>query len=489
MKIAFVSSEVVPFAKTGGLADVAGSLPIALKQQGHEVCVFMPRYKCVDKRKFGLETVTKRVRLRLGKATKEFNLYKTVLPGSDVPVYFIDKDSYFNREGLYLTQGQDFSDNAQRFHYFSLAVLESLKVLGWPVDILHCNDWQTGMIPLYLKTVLAEDPFFRQTTSVYTIHNLAYQGLFNQEILSELGLPDHLFHPDYLEFWGKVNFSKAGLVYADTLSTVSDRYSREIQTSEFGCGLDGLLSKRAQDLLGVVNGLDYQLWDPQNDPKIPVQYGFDNLELKQESKKALLEASGLPYRADCPVIGIISRLADQKGFDILAGAIDRILTEDVQLVLLGTGEAKYHELFSDLDRRYPDRIKSHLKFDAVLAQLIYAGSDLFLMPSLYEPCGLGQLISLRYGTVPVVRETGGLADTIVDADLSSETGNGFVFSDYSADALFQTVNRAITCYHQDPVRWKGLQRVGMANDFSWTASAKVYTQIYQKTQEKALVPA
>ncbi len=489
MNIVLVSSEVVPFAKTGGLADVAGTLPIALRAEGHQVSIFMPRYKDVSKQKFGLTSVLKRVRLRMETGTKEFNIFTAMLPGTDIPVYFIDKELYFQREQLYQENGQDYPDNAERFHYFCLAVLESLKVLNISPDVIHCNDWQTAMIPVYLKTTLQEDPFYKNIATIYTIHNLAYQGLFEFDVLSQLGLDEALFHSDRLEFWGKVNFSKGGLVYADILNTVSERYSKEIQSNEFGCGLDGLLSSRAKDLYGILNGLDYTQWNPETDPTLPANFSVATLEKKAESKKKLLKLNKLTYSEDVPVLGLISRLADQKGFDILSSVIDQILNMNVQFVLLGTGDPKYHDLFEALEKKYPKKMKASLKFDGALSQLVYAGSDMFLMPSHYEPCGLGQLISLKYGTVPIVRETGGLADTIIDADQDPKNGNGFMFSEYTGEALLDAVKRAVAGYSQNKKRWQAIQKRGMDADFSWGASARKYGELYQKALEKKQVPA
>lgn len=489
MNIVLVSSEVVPFAKTGGLADVAGALPKALRKLGHQVCVFMPKYKCIDKKKFGLKTELRKVRLRLGKpGSKEFNIYSSTLPDSDVPVYFIDKELYFNRDELYQEKGIDYTDNAERFFYFNLAVLESLKVLDIKPDVIHCNDWQTAMIPLYIKTQLKDDPFFSSVATVYTIHNLAYHGLFDAQVLDQLGIPNELFHADKLEFWGKVNFSKGGLIYSDIISTVSDRYSKEIQTSEFGCGLDGLLKSRASDLFGIINGLDYDLWDPMTDKHLLKNYSLSNLGDKQENKRKLLELNGLEYKPEVPVFGLISRLADQKGFDILAEIMDKILEMGIQFVLLGTGDPKYHTLFSEYQAKYPTKFKANLKFDAFIAQMIYAGSDMFLMPSHYEPCGLGQLISLKYGTVPVVRSTGGLADSIIDIDQNYDAGNGYAFDAYNSTELLHTLYRAVDCFYNHKDKWYHIQANGMNADFSWTASAKKYETLFQTAKDRVLTP-
>ncbi|MFC1616688.1 glycogen synthase GlgA [Candidatus Margulisiibacteriota bacterium] len=485
MKIVLVSSEVVPFSKTGGLADVAGALPKALVKEGHEVYVFTPRYKSIDKKKFGLKSEIKRVRLKMPTGTKEYNILSAKLPDSEVPIYFIDKELYFGRTELYQEKGKDYPDNAERFHYFCLAALESLKVLDIQPDVIHCNDWQTAIIPLYLKLVFNKDPFFNKISTIYTIHNLAYHGLFDPKILASLGMNKKWFTPEKLEFWNKVNFSKGGLLFADIISTVSNKYSKEIQTKEFGCGLEGVLSSRAKDTYGIINGLDYAVWSPEKDRKIPKRYSIDSLHHKDENRKKLMEISGLEYKENTPIISIISRLADQKGFDLLAESMDELLKKDIKFVILGTGDQKYHELFDKLEKKYPDKFKAHLKFDAKLAQLIYAGSDIFLMPSLYEPCGLGQLISLKYGTVPVVRATGGLADTITDINKDSAKGNGFTFKEYKSKELLAAINRSLDIFSNNKEKWQKIQINGMSADYSWSVSAKKYTELYETAKSKS----
>ncbi|MFA5880251.1 MAG: glycogen synthase GlgA [Candidatus Margulisiibacteriota bacterium] len=487
MKVVLVSSEVVPFAKTGGLADVAGALPKALIQEGVNVILFMPRYKCVDKKKYNLKLVEKRKRMNLLKnGAKEYNLYSATLPDSDVTIYFIDKDKYFNRDELYQVKGEDYPDNAERFHFFSLAVLDAMKDLDIKADVVHCNDWQTAMIPLFLKTELKDDPFFEKMVSIYTIHNLAYHGLFESSVLENLKLDPILFSMDYLEFWGKVNFAKAGLIFADIISTVSKTYSHEIQGKEFGMGVDGLLTRRKKDIFGIINGLDYDVWDPKIDPKIYKNYTVSTLKGKEENKKKLLELNGLIYKKGVPVLGLISRLTDQKGFDILAEILLPLLQKDIMFVLLGTGDPKYHELLLDFQKQFPDKLKTNLKFDGQLAQMIYAGSDIFLMPSYFEPCGLGQLISLKYGTIPLVRKTGGLADTIIDIDHDAKNGNGYVFDKYQSKDLLSCLERALKCYFSDPKKWQKMQSNGMNADFSWDNSAKKYLEIYQIAKRRLL---
>ncbi len=478
MEIVFVTSEAVPFAKTGGLADVAGALPKALTAEGVKTTVFMPLYQGIDKKKYNIKPIHKRLRLRSIKSSaKEFHVYKGNLPDSNVDIYFIDKDKYFNRSELYQVHGEDYADNHTRFHFFCLAVLESLKSLNIKPDVIHCNDWQTALIPLFLKKYFNQDPFYKNIASIYTIHNLAYHGLFSPEILNELQIPSELFTSDTLEFWGKVNFAKGGLVFADVISTVSEKYSQEIQHEEFGMGLNGLLEQRKDNLFGIINGVDYTVWNPKIDKKIKKTYSLKNIENKEENKKELLKLNNLTYKKNTPVLGLISRLTDQKGFDILAQVLEEILNKDLYFVILGTGDPKYHNLLLEFEKKYPDKLKANLKFDAVLAQLIYAGSDMFIMPSYFEPCGLGQLISLKYLTVPIVRATGGLADTIIDFDEDKTNGNGFTFSDYQGSALLNAIERALN-YYQTPQLWLKILKNCDKADYSWDASAKKYLKLY-----------
>lgn len=476
MKILIASPEVVPFAKTGGLADVAGALPKALSDLGHDVRVILPKYKMVDAKKFGLKLVMSGIQIGMLDRTEIADVYEAKIPGCDVEVYFIANDKYFGRDGLYQDKGVDYPDNSERFVFYSRASLEFIKRLGWQPDILHTNDWQSALMIMYIKTTLKNDRFFSDIATVYSIHNMGYMGLFPPETMNTLGLGWEYFTPDTLEFWGKVALTKAGFVFADVINTVSEQYSREIQTPEFGYGLEGLLKHRAQDVYGIVNGIDYDLWNPETDRLITKQYGPKTLKGKLDNKKALQKQNGLPL-SDVPLIGIISRLADQKGFDILAQDIENIMKMDLQIVLLGTGEPKYHDLFKQMKQKYPEHLGLNLGFDAALAQLIYAGSDMFLMPSRYEPCGLGQLISYKYGTVPIVRKTGGLADTVQDGS------TGFVFETYSSIALHDAIRRAIAAYKSKD-RWTKMMVKDMALDYSWGASARKYVELYRKAMDK-----
>ncbi len=464
MKILFVSSEVVPFAKTGGLADVAGSLPIFLKEIGHDIRVYMPRYQNVEREDY--------------------------LPGSRVPIYFYENEKYFgSRKELYQVGGVDYPDNLERFAAFCQSALPYVMQIGWKPDIIHCNDWQSALVIAYLKLLYQDNDFFKRTAAVYSVHNMAYLGLFPKEKLKATGLGPEVFKPEALEFWGKLALTKAGLVYADVINTVSETYAKEIQTEEYGCGLDGLLRYRSQDVYGIVNGLDYNVWNPATDKNIPKRYSPATLSLKGENKLELQRQNDLPQNKDIPVIGMITRLADQKGFDILAGALDAIMKEKCQLIVLGVGDKKYHDLLQKAKQKYPEHIGINLSFNAILAELIYSGADMFLMPSRYEPCGLGQLISFKYGTVPIVRKTGGLADTVHQFDPETGEGEGFVFEAYNSEALLGAVRQAIRTYNKNKAAWKALQDKEMKLDYSWDASAKKYVSLYMKALAKIGIAA
>ena len=479
MKILIASAEVVPFAKTGGLADVAGALPKALSALGHDVKVIMPKYKMVDSGKFDLDKIYDGIEVEIAGRKELADVYEGAIPGTDVTVYFIANEKYFGRDGLYQDKGVDYPDNCERFSFYCRAAMEVVKKTGWKPDIIHANDWQSALIIMYAKTLYKNDPFFSRSATVYSIHNMGYQGTFPADQLPVTGLGREYFNPESLEFYGKIALTKAGFVYADVINTVSPQYACEIQTAEFGYGLEGLLQARKNDVYGIVNGIDYELWDPATDIHIAAKFSPKKFQLKAENKKALQLKNGLP-RSDVPVIGIISRLADQKGFDILAQDIEGIMQMNLQIVLLGTGELKYHELFKEMKKKYPEHLGLNLGFDSALAQLIYAGSDMFLMPSLYEPCGLGQLISYKYGTVPIVRKTGGLADTVTDGN------TGFVFEEYSAAALLDAIKRAVEAF-KDRKKWQALAVHDMGLDYSWDASAKKYVELYEKAVEKLAV--
>ncbi len=481
MKILFAASEVFPFAKTGGLADVAASLPSALKALGHDVRIIMPRYRSVKKSGAPLEETGKKVHVRVGEQIHTGSLAVTEL-SSGVPVYLVGYDPYFDREGLYGPGKGDYPDNASRFIFFSRAILDAVKSLDFVPDILHLNDWQTALSALYLKTYRGIAPY-NDIASVFTVHNLGYQGIFRHDDLPLTGLGREMFTPRGIEFYGKINFLKAGLIAADRITTVSRRYAEEIQTPEYGCGLEGVLQERSPDLAGILNGVDYTCWDPKIDSLIPARYSPEALAGKTVCKKALMKAFGLRGPATRPLIGCVSRLTDQKGFDLIADAAQKLSSMDLSLVVLGDGEEKYRNGLVELADAASDRFGLHVGYDDALAHLVEAGSDLFLMPSRYEPCGLNQMYSLKYGTIPIVRATGGLADTITHFDAESGSGNGFKFSDYSPAALVRTLQEGLSVY-RDRAAWKALMANAMACDFSWERSAREYVTLYEELLKK-----
>jgi starch synthase len=488
LRILIVSSEVAPFAKVGGLADVAGSLPKALATLGegelaNDVRVAMPRYRRIANAKYLTDfPLVLGPRQETAIIRESFIEAKLGEAHALVPVYFVDNYHYFNRDGIYA-----YGDDAERFSFFSRAVLEMLPRLDFQPDVIHCNDWQTGPVPFLLKVGYApRNPgFYGRIAAVYTIHNLQYQGTFDKSVLPLLGVGEEWFHPGALEFWGQVNFMKAGLIYADVLNTVSRTYAQEIQTPEYGERLEGVLQARRKDLFGIVNGINYHEFNPRTDPRLVANYDRDFLGAKKENKSELQREMGLPVR-DVPVIGLVSRLVSQKGLDILGEAMDRLLSDDLQFIALGAGDPHYEGLFRGLAERYPERCAVQVGFNGVLAQRIYAGSDFFLMPSRFEPCGLGQLIAMRYGTIPLVRATGGLADTVHDVSQNPEAGNGFVFTEYSAGALLDAVRRALALYRQQPIAWAQLVRRVMEADYSWSKSAASYVELYQRALAKVL---
>jgi starch synthase len=479
MKILLASSEMVPYSKTGGLADVAGALSKALGNLGHEVWAVVPFYKATKEKGFNIEDMDSTFSVRISDREEFGEIFKTTLAGN-VHVYFIGKEAYYDRDELYGTSKGDYPDNAERFIFFSKAILELCNVLDFEPDVIHCNDWQTGLVPIYLNTLLRNEPNFRSVASLFTVHNIGYQGLFWHLDMHLTNLPWDLFNPEGIEYYGKINLLKAGIIGADIVTTVSPRYAREIQTKEFGCGLEGVLRKRADRLFGVLNGVDYDEWRPETDKYIAMNYGPSHMRGKAKCKIDLLEQFALPALDDTPVLGIISRLTDQKGFDILAPIIDQIVEQDFQLVVLGTGEEKYQTLLSEIARKFPKHIGVKLGFSNELAHKIEAGADIFLMPSRYEPCGLNQMYSLKYGTIPLVRATGGLDDTIVDYPTNrSSFGNGFKFEEYSSKALLEKLEEARNFY-DNKEEWERIKINGMACDFSWDASARKYEDLYHK---------
>ncbi|HSF15696.1 MAG TPA: glycogen synthase GlgA [Vicinamibacteria bacterium] len=454
MKIAFVTSELAGFAKVGGLADVAASLPRAIARLGHDVFVFVPLYRKID----GLRLVL----------DNPHPLWHASLHG--IPTYFLESPKYFSGRSVYGDEAGDYADNAFRFAFFSRAVLETVEAAGLEPDVVHVNDWPTALAPVFTRGRLP---------MVLTIHNLAYQGVFPREWLDALGLPRELFHIDGLEFHGKINFLKGGLMTADALTTVSPAYAREIQAPELGAGLDGVMRLRSKELVGILNGIEPSEWDPESDPALVARYSSRRLEGKHENKVAVQKELGLEATAEAPLLGIVGRLDRQKGFDLLLEATPTLMAEGAQLAVLGSGSSETLRRFRALAESYPGALAAEPGFNDELGRRIYAGADFFLMPSRYEPCGIGQMIALRYGTLPVVRETGGLRDTIRDLDADPRAGNGFVFHDFSADDLLSAVRRAIRLF-EDRGRLRHVVARAMRQDFSWKASALRYEEVYER---------
>ena len=479
MHIAFVASECVPFSKTGGLADVVGALPRALANLGHQVSVYLPRYR--QTKLADPQVVVSSITVPFD---DQYRFAAVVNAGNNggVRCYFVDYPPYFDREALYGTSAGDYPDNAERFALFSRAVLEASKILGVP-QVFHCHDWQSALLPVMLRTLYAEDPAFEDVATVFTIHNMGYQGLFPSDILPLLMLPWDLLTISKMEFFGQVNFLKGALVFSDYITTVSKKYSQEIQTTEFGFGLEGVLRNRAATVTGILNGVDYDEWSPQIDKFAAAKYSPQDLGGKRQCKQDLLNAFGVPH-ADpkLPVIGIVSRFAAQKGFDLIAQIMDRLAREEMIVTALGAGDKPYEEMFQRLAKQFPNKIAVKVAYDNAIAHKIEAGADMFLMPSRYEPCGLNQIYSLKYGTVPIVRATGGLDDTIEPWDARTGKGTGFKFSEYNGEALLGTIKQALAAY-RDQSSWQTLMRNGMSRDFSWGASAREYGKIYERARQ------
>ena len=479
MNIAFVASESVPFSKTGGLADVVGALPRALASLGHQVTVYLPRY-----RQTKLDDPAVVVRSVTVPFDDQYRFASVVSGGTlgGIRFYFVEYPPYFDREALYGTPAGDYPDNAERFALFSRTVLEASKVIGVP-QIFHCHDWQSALVPVLLRTLYAEDPAFRDVGTVFTIHNMGYQGLFPPDTLPLLMLPWDLFTISKMEFFGQVNFLKGALVYADYVTTVSRKYSQEIQTAEYGFGLEGVLRDRSSTVTGILNGVDYDEWSPQKDKFVVASYSPQDLSGKAKDKQDLLAAFGIKNTdTKLPVIGIVSRFAAQKGFDLIAQIADRLAREEMIIVALGAGDKAYEEMFQRLHKQFPNKIAVKVAYDNAMAHKIEAGADMFLMPSRYEPCGLNQIYSLKYGTVPIVRATGGLDDTIEPWDARSGKGTGFKFTEYNGESLLLTIKDAITSY-RDQTSWQVLMRNGMNKDFSWNASAREYGKVYERVRQ------
>ncbi|HEY0873612.1 MAG TPA: glycogen synthase GlgA, partial [Vicinamibacterales bacterium] len=472
LRILMVTPEAHPFAKTGGLAEVAGALPAALTRLGHSVTVVLPRYRGA----LPDSTPSRRIDLQLGPNTFSVGFLEQVMDDG-VRAVLVDVPALFDREGLYGQDGRDYPDNALRFAVLSRAALEFARMEGVRPDIIHAHDWQTGLVPVYQKMHLSNDPVVGGVPTVFTIHNLAFQGLFGLDALPAIGLDWNVFHPEALEYWGNISLLKGGVNFSEKITTVSPTYAREILTPEFGFGFEGILRRRADDLVGILNGIDTDRWNPEADEFAP-RFSASDLAGKREAKRALLDDVGLPADDKSlarPVIGMISRLTDQKGFDLIGAAASQLIELDAAWVMLGSGDRQYEEQWRSLAAHYPDRVSATIGFDERLAHLIEAGADMFLMPSRFEPCGLNQLYSLRYGTVPIVRATGGLEDTIRDA--AEPDGNGIKFADPAPGALVAAVRRGLQLY-RDGDRWSAIQKAGMAADPSWDVSAREYVKVY-----------
>jgi starch synthase len=475
MRIALISSEIGPFAKTGGLADVVGALATALELRGHEIYLVMPAYRAVLEGGFSLAKTRQRVAVRLSDRLVEATLLEARL-GNNIAIYFIQANRYFDRESLYSTPAGDYPDNAERFVFFSRAALEVLR--DQSIDVAHCHDWQAALVIFFLRAQQHLYPELRTTRTVFTIHNLGFQGIFPESDWHLLNLDRHWFTPSHLEFYGRINFLKGALVFADKITTVSPTYAQEIMTAEQGFGLEGVLRRRAGDVVGILNGVDYSQWTPETDRFLPAHYNARDLSGKRTCKEYLRERFRLPAITGAPLIGMVSRLTSQKGFDLVEKVLARFLETDNQLVVLGSGESRYEEFFTKLATRYPQNSGVRIGFDEALAHQIEAGADFFLMPSLYEPCGLNQMYSLKYGTIPIVRAVGGLKDTVEDYDSLQGTGTGFVFEPYEPAALENALRRALQVYC-DETRFTALRRRAMRKDYSWNRSAEAYRQLYQ----------
>jgi starch synthase len=477
MHILHVASEVAPYSKTGGLADVLGALPRALAALGHEVTVVTPRYRSVDPERFGLARRLRGLATPLGGDTVPVGIYEGQASSTPrVRVFLVDHKPSFDRDGLYGDAGGDYADNARRFALLGAAALALAAEFGaWP-DVVHGHDWQSGPAMLYARRRWSD---LRPPRSVFTLHNLAFQGLFPERVIDELGLPRDVYTPDGYEYYGQVSFLKAGLALADRLTTVSPSYAREIQTPEHGLGMDGLLRARAAVLSGILNGADYDVWDPSKDVQLPATYSADALAGKRTCKAALQRELGLPERADVPLCGSISRLTDQKGFDLVLGALPELLARgaELQYVVLGSGDPALEQEFRELAARHQKRLAVRIGYDERLAHRIEAGCDLYVMPSKFEPCGLNQLYSMRYGTPPIVRATGGLDDTVIDFDARTRSGTGFKLERYETGALVDAWQRALSAYHSDD--FLPLVKRAMAQDFSWTRAAHAYDRLYR----------
>jgi len=486
LKVLFATPEVLPFAKTGGLADVSGTLPRVLAEDGLSVVVASPLYGAIPPSLLAEAVVAAEWKVDWPLGPEPVRLLRLAPEDSTVTYLFVDSKRYFSRPSLYRdpATGRDYVDNDERYILFCRALLEGLPRLGWAPDVVQANDWQTALLPTYLATRFKDDPFYARTRSMITIHNMPFQGQFPASTFEKLDLPEALFYPTGpFEFWGDVNFLKSAIWYADVVTTVSERYAQEIQSSPVdGAGLDGVLKGRADHLFGILNGVDYGVWSPEKDQRIPYRYSVANLSGKRNNRVELINRIGLPLRDNVPLIGMITRLSEQKGFDLIEKAAAELFALDLQMVILGTGDEKYEKLVRLWARRYPDKLAVVPRHDEEMAHWIEAGADVFLMPSRYEPCGLNQMYSLRYGTVPIVRKTGGLADSVVDVDPDGGGGTGFVFEAYQPEEMLEAVRRMLAIYPRKRV-WRAIMKRGMRQDFSWAASARKYIDLYKRITE------
>ncbi|MDY6863969.1 MAG: glycogen synthase GlgA [Thermodesulfobacteriota bacterium] len=480
LKVLFLSSEAVPYAKTGGLADVAGSLPLALKKLGIDIRLVLPLYSMVRKGNFPIRPLIENLEVPLGMEMFKANILET-RADTGLPVYLIERDDLYDRPNLYGNSMGDYYDNLERFTFFTHAALCIIQAISFKPDLIHCNDWQTGLIPALIKGPYHNNPFIREIPAVFTIHNLGYQGIFPSEKLSVTGLlKEKFFHPEGIEFWKKISLLKAGIIYSEAITTVSPTYAKEIQTSEYGMGMDGILHHRRAFLYGILNGVDYKLWNPETDTHIPAHYSLENIGGKAQCKESLIKEMGLKLSLKTrPVLGMTTRLDTQKGLDLFVEILNDILNLDVGLVILGSGD---EDILQDKIRaaaeKHPGLVGLKIGFDESIAHRIMAGVDIFLIPSRYEPCGLTQMYALKYGTIPVVRATGGLEDTIIPFDIQSGEGNGFKFGHYKPEALFKAVQDAVELF-QNSNAWEKIRENGMKADFSWNRSARAYLEIYQ----------
>ncbi|OGR93378.1 MAG: starch synthase [Elusimicrobia bacterium RIFCSPLOWO2_01_FULL_59_12] len=478
MKILFAASECVPFCKTGGLADVIGALPKALRKKRHDVRVILPKYKSIRVHEYGLKEIREHVRVPVGPRMEAGGLW-TAKTESGVPVIFISHEGYFGRPGLYCSAEGDYADNPERFIFFSRAVLEACKAIDFRPDVIHGHDWQTGLVCAYLRLQKQADAFFQRTASVFTIHNIAFQGVFPKETMDLAGFPWSEFTQDKLEFYDHLSFLKTGLTYADALTTVSPTYARQIQSSaEFGRGMEGTLRARAKDLMGILNGLDLDEWDPAHDPFLAKPFDAGTLAGRKDCKAALQHMLKLPVAPRTPLAGLVARLDVQKGIDWVAECAPGLIADGMQIVVLGQGDEALRRRLERLERQFPQAFRMRSDFNEPLAHHIYGGSDLFLMPSRFEPCGLGQMIAMRYGSVPVVMHTGGLADTVIPVS-GQDTGTGFVFYDPAAPSLLAAIRQALRLYADAPA-WERLQARAMRARFSWEESAGQYAEVYRR---------